>query len=232
MPENDGIDSSVWAPSSFMSRLSADEQTGLLALGVTRLLRPGVRLFVEGGHDTHVEVLRQGFVKVTTAADGTARLLAVRLPGDLLGELAASGGGVRVATVTAGDDVISTLIRQADLLSYLAIRPRVAQQVTASVGERLRWANARRTEFTAYPVPVRLARVLGDLAAACGTPGQRGIRLNVPLNHAELAGLIGAAEDSVQRALRRLKSRGLVEIGYRTITVLDPEGLRELGSPH
>lgn len=224
MPGNDGI----WAPRSFMTRLSAEEQAGLLALGVTRRLRPNTHLFVEGGADTHVEVLRQGYVKVTSAAAGVSRLLAIRLPGDLIGELAPITGGTRTATVTTCGVVESTVIRQGDFLTYLADRPRVAQQVTAIVGERLRWANARRSEFTAYPVPVRLARVLGDIAAACGRPGRRGTRLGVQLNQAELAALIGAAEDTVQRALRGLRDSGLVDTGYRTITVLDPVGLRSL----
>jgi CRP-like cAMP-binding protein len=225
MPENGGI----WAPRSFMARLPLDEGAGLLALGVTRRLRPDTRLFVEGGDDTHVEVLRQGYVKVTAAPAGTSQLLGIRLAEDLVGEFAAIAGSLRTATVTTCGEVVSTVIRQAEFLGYLTARPRVAQQVTATVVERLRWANERRSDIVAYPVHVRLARVLGDVAAACGTPDGHGTPLGVHLNQAELAALIGAAEDTVQRALRTLRAEGLVGTGYRTITVLDPEGLRALG---
>jgi CRP/FNR family transcriptional regulator, cyclic AMP receptor protein len=230
MPGYDGIGAPAWSPRSFMARLPSADRTALLALGVTRPIRPHTRLFVEGAEGTHVEVLRRGYVKITSEAAGASRLLAIRLPGDLLGELAPITGGVRSATVTACGHVVSTVIRSADFLRYVAQHPRVGQEVTATVGERLRWANARRSEFTAYPVTVRLARVLRDIAEGCGTPGGRGGPLGVQLNQAELAALIGAAEDTVQRALRSLRDDGLVGTGYRTITVLDPDGLRALAA--
>jgi len=219
----------TWAPTSFVGRLSAVERSELLTLGVTRTLRQGTRLLVEGARDTHVEVLRRGHVKVTATMAGVPRLVAVRLPGDLIGEFAAITGNGRTATVTAGGDVVSTVIRQADFLPYLATHPRVAGQLTAAVGERLRWANARRSEFVAFPVQVRLAQVLGDIAATCGEPDpEGGVRLGVQLNQTELATLVGAAEDTVQKALRMLRREGLLRTGYRQITVLEPDTMRRL----
>jgi DNA-binding GntR family transcriptional regulator len=70
--------------------------------------------------------------------------------------------------------------------------------------------------------------VLGDIAVACGTPDRQGVRLGIQLNQVELAELIGASGDTVQRALRTLRNDGLVGTGYRTITVLDSGGLRSL----
>jgi len=221
-------DDQVWPPGSFLGRLSGAERSELLALGITRALRPDTHLFVEGMHDTHVEVIRQGYVKVTTAVGGLPQLLAIRLPGDLVGESAAVTGNSRSATVTTCGRVVSTVIRQADFLRFIAAHPRVAHQVTASVGDQLRWANARRSDFAAFPVHVRLARVLGDIASGCGEAAGDGVLIGVQLNHIELATLIGAAEDSVQKALRMLRLRGLIKTGYRRITVLDPAGLRSL----
>ena len=54
----------AWTPGSFLSRISVAERADLLALGVTRTLRPGTQLLVEGLRETHVEVLRRGYVKV------------------------------------------------------------------------------------------------------------------------------------------------------------------------
>ena len=219
----------TWAPTSFLARLTTAERSELLALGVTRTLRPGTHLLVEGARDTHVEVLRRGHVKVTMTIAGVPRLVAIRLPGDLIGEFSAITGDGRTATVTAGGEVVSTVIRQADFLPYLATHPRVATQLTAAVGEQLRSANARRSEFVAFPVHVRLAQVLADIAAACGEPEPAGgVRLGVQLNQTELATLVGAAEDTVQKALRMLRRQGLLRTGYRRITVLDPAALRHL----
>ena len=219
----------TWASTSLLARLTEAERSELLALGVTRTLRPGTHLLVEGARDTHVEVLRRGHVKVTMTIAGVPRLVAIRLPGELIGEFGAITGNGRTATVTAGGEVVSTVIRQAEFLPYLATHPRVAAQLTAAVGERLRSANARRSEFVAFPVHVRLAQVLGDIAATCGQPDPAGgVLLGVHLNQTELATLVGAAEDTVQKALRMLRRQGLLRTGYRRITVLDPATLRHL----
>ncbi len=218
----------TWAAGSFLARLSPDERDKLLALGTTRLLAAGKQILVEGGRDKHVEIIRQGYVKVTTQVGGAARLLAIRLPGDLVGELAAVTDNSRMATVTTCGEVVSTVIRQADFLSFLGTHPHTANQVTGTVGRRLRWANERRSEFSAYSAQVRLAHVLADIAATCGEKVRDGLRIEVDLSQTELAALVGAAEDTVQKALRTLRRRGLVRTGYRQITVLDEPALRAL----
>jgi CRP/FNR family cyclic AMP-dependent transcriptional regulator len=218
----------VWAPGSFLAMISAEDRDQLLALGTTRTLPPGRQLLVEGRQDTHVEIIRQGHVKVTTSVGGVPRLLAIRLPGDLVGEFAAFTGNGRSATVTTCGEVVSTVIKQADFVPFVARHPQVATQITVTVGRRLRWANERRSEFSAFPVHVRLARVLGQIAASCGEAVGDGLLIGVELSQTELATLIGAREDTVQRALRLLRERGLLRTGYRRIVVLDEPGLRRL----
>lgn len=218
----------AWAPESFLAKITASEREALLAIGVTRRLAGGHRLLVEGRRDTHVEVIRRGHVKVTTDINGVPRLLAIRLPGDIVGEFAAFSGNERSATVTACGEVLSTVIQQADFMRFVGQHPHVGIQVTATVGRRLRWANERRSEFAAFPVHVRLARVLGEIAASCGEAVGEGVLIGVELSHTELATLVGAAEDTVQKALRQLRARGLLRTGYRRITVVDPEGLLAL----
>lgn len=211
-----------------MDRLTPDERDELLSAGVTRSVSSGRQLLVEGRHDTHIEIIREGYVKVTTEVGGAPRLLAIRLPGDIVGELGAVTSTGRSATVTAGEGVIATVVRQPDFLRFLERRPHASQQITATVGERLRWANLRRSEFSAFPVHVRLARVLGDIAAVCGTEVDEGVMIPVPLTQTELATLIGAAPDSVQRASRHLRELGYIDTGYRRIVVRDPPALKAL----
>lgn len=218
----------AWAPGSFLTLLTVAERDELLGLGTTRRVPGGRHLLVEGRQDTQVEVLRQGHVKITTTVGGMSRLLAIRLPGDLVGELAAFTGNGRIATVTTCGDVVSTVIRQAEFLHFVGRHPHVAAQVTASVGRKLRWANERRSEFSAFPVHVRLGRVLLDIATSCGEAVGDGLLIRVELSQTELASLIGAREDTVQRALRDLRREGLVRTGYRRITVLDATALRAL----
>jgi CRP/FNR family transcriptional regulator, cyclic AMP receptor protein len=215
-----------WAPGTFLERLTADERDKLLALGVTRRVPAGRRMLVEGRRDTHVEIIRSGHVKVTTEIGGAPRLLAIRLPGDIVGEFAAFSGAGRTATVTTCDEVVSTVIQQAEFLRFVGRHPHVANEITATVGRRLQWANARRSQYAAFPVPVRLAHALVEIAASCGETVDDGVLLGVELNQTELATLVGAAEDTVQKALRTLRGRGLIRTGYRRITVVDLAGLQ------
>jgi CRP/FNR family cyclic AMP-dependent transcriptional regulator len=219
----------IWASPPFLDRLSPETRDKLLALGFTRTIPSGRRIFTEGAADAHVELIRRGFVKVTTSAGGREQLLAIRLPGDIIGEMAAVSGNDRSATVTACGDVVSTILQRPAFLAFLGRQPAAAIQVTATVGERLNWANERRTDFTTYPVHVRLARVLGEIAVRCGRAVDDGLLIAVELSQPELATLVGAAEDTVQKALRTLRGEGLIRTGYRKIIVVDPEGLRGMG---
>jgi CRP/FNR family cyclic AMP-dependent transcriptional regulator len=108
-----------------------------------------------------------------------------------LGELAVFTGDGRSATVTTCGDVIATVIRQADFVNFVSRRPHVAAQITATVGRRLRWANERRSDF-AFPVHIRLGRVLLEIATSCGEAVGDGVLIGVELSQTELASLVGA----------------------------------------
>lgn len=53
-------------------------------------------------------------------------------------------------------------------------------------------------------------------------------QFGVPLTQADLGGWAGVSRESTVKALRVLRSRGLVQTGRRQLRVLDPEGLRDL----
>jgi CRP/FNR family cyclic AMP-dependent transcriptional regulator len=169
-----------WAPGSFMERLTPDERDGLLSGGVTRSVSAGRQLLVEDWHDRHVEVIREGYVKVTTEVGGAPRLLAVRLPGDIVGEFAAVTSNGRSATVTAGDGVIATVVRQRDFLRFLERRPGGAARHghgrgAASVGQR-RLVGV--LGFSGAHTPGTCPR---DTASVCGTKTDDGVMIQVPL---------------------------------------------------
>jgi CRP-like cAMP-binding protein len=52
----------------------------------------------------------------------------------------------------------------------------------------------------------------------------------IELSNEELGHLVGSSRSRVSQALQTLEKCGLIKMGYRTITVLDIEGLRRFGS--
>lgn len=220
----------MWTPGSFVHQLRTEARLHLLCLGVRREFGPGQTLIREGGQDTHVEVIEQGYVKVTTlSAEGRETLLAVRTSGDVVGELAAISGQQRSATVTACGRVTSRVVASHTFQAFLERHPTAARQLTSTIGDRLLWADRRRVDFVAYPVRTRVARVLVDLAATCGQARGNGVFIAVGLTQPELASMVGAAETSVHKALHRLRADGLIITGYSEITIVDPAALSAYG---
>jgi CRP/FNR family transcriptional regulator, cyclic AMP receptor protein len=215
-----------WAPGSFLARLPPAQAEDLLRYGARRRFDAGRTLMLEGEHSTHVEVLHRGFVKITNVVNGVEVLMGIRVPGDVVGELAGLTGRPRSATVTTCGQVLSSVIAKRDFHHFMRRHPDAAMALAAVMGERLTWANDRRTDFAAFPARLRLARVLAEIAAICGTHTGDELVIGVPLSQPELATMIGASEATVHKVLRELRQGGIIRTGYRHITVLDMPTLR------
>jgi CRP/FNR family transcriptional regulator, cyclic AMP receptor protein len=221
-----------WPPGSLLAGLREPAQKRLLALGAKCQYADSGRVLIrEGDATTSVFLLLNGTVKATAATDAGEALLAIRVGGDIVGELAALDGHPRLATVTTAGPVIARVIGQGEFTSLLSRDPELARAVTGSVADKLRTATSRRVDFAAGNVLTRLARVLLELAERYGEQTSVGRTIGCPLTQTELATLIGASEPTVQRALRQLKADGIVSTGYRETAIADLPGLREYAYP-
>jgi CRP/FNR family transcriptional regulator, cyclic AMP receptor protein len=186
-------------------------------------------MFVEGEQSDRVLAILDGRVKVSlVTADGKEVVLAVRGPGDILGELAFIDGEPRSATATALDPVSSVVVSAADFTHFLESHPRVALLLLRMVSRRLRDADNKRAEFAAFDTVGRVASRLLELAERFGEPdGANGILITLPLTQEELAGWTGPSREAVSKALSTLRSVGFIHTRRRAITILDAEGLRK-----
>ncbi|WP_246002109.1 Crp/Fnr family transcriptional regulator [Allorhizocola rhizosphaerae] len=222
-----GQEVAVWPPGTYLHRLSPAARDPLLGLGSRRRAAPGDTLLHQGVPENHVILLHAGITKVTVlTSGGSESLLAIRVTGDLLGEMSALNDRPRSATVTACTATTYSVIPRAHFQTYLVKWPEAALALAGVVADRLRWANEFRVEFTAYPAKVRIARVLKKIALAYGRRTRAGIEIGFELTQLELASLCGTAEVTVQKTLRDLRHAGLIITGYRSITVVDLDGLR------
>jgi CRP-like cAMP-binding protein len=205
----------------------------LLGLGAERQYPGAGRVLIhEGGRSTVVYLLLSGSVKVTGATDTGDALLAIRVGGDLVGELVALDGRPRLATVTTAGPVTARVIGQSEFVAVLSRDPTLALAVARGVSDKLRSATSRRIDFTGCDATTRFARVLLELATRYGRPTSAGQTIRCPLTQTELATLAGSAEPTVQRMLRQFKADGMVATGYRETTVLDITALRKRAFPH
>lgn len=214
-------------PGSFLAALPPDARTELLTRGAPRRYRTGMILFRESEQSDHVVVLREGRVKVSSyTPDGGEVVLALRGPGDVLGEFSVLDGRPRSATVTAIEPTVGLVIPGPEFSRYLEEQPVVAAVLLRGVLTQLRDSDRKRIEFGALDASGRVASRLLELAARFGEPGERGLEVSLPLTQEELAAWIGSSREAVAKALRALRDQGAIETGRKHVTILDVEALR------
>lgn len=214
--------------SSFLECLDGEQAAALKELATKRRFPKGSVLLNEGDVSGRVILLDHGRVKVCSyTADGKEVLFGLRGPGDILGDLSAIDGRPTSATVCALEDVSVLVIPAADFKRYLATTPGAAVKLLELIAGRLRDADRKRSEFGSIDAVSRVAARLVEMAERFGDKTGDGLRITVSLSQEELAGWIGASRESVSKALQALKSRGLIEIHRRGITVLDMDKLRK-----
>ncbi|MET9484952.1 Crp/Fnr family transcriptional regulator [Streptomyces sp. NPDC006638] len=225
-PGDDGLDDRV----PFLARLESRERDVLLTLGREMRFAARAELLREYEPTTHVLLVLTGWTKVTaTAPNGYVGLLALRGPGDIIGESAALTGRPRSATVTALEPVLASVVNYDSFRSYLSEFPEAMIQLFGLASDRTRAADRRRLESASLTVRERLAALLLELARTHGRAVPEGIELAVPLSKIELAGTIGASREMVQRLLKELRERKTVVTGRRTLIILRPDVLRRVG---
>jgi CRP-like cAMP-binding protein len=187
----------------------------------------GEVLFHEGDAGDAVYVVVEGKVKLgRTAPDGRENLLAILGPGQMFGELSLFDPGPRSATVTAVTDTVFLVLSHEGLQRWLLARPEVARGLLAQLAGRLRRANDIVADLVFSDVPGRVAKALLDLSRRFGAPAEGGIRVAHDLTQEELAQLVGASRETVNKALSDFSHRGWIRLEQRSVILLDPERLK------
>lgn len=214
---------------TFVDRLTPADSKALRQLGTVRRYRRQATLLLEGDRSDHVLLLRDGRVKiVNTSVDGKEVVVAVRGPGELVGELNALAGSEapRAGSVIALDDVTTQAIAAHDFLAYLEQHPAAALPLVRQLAERVREASGRHVAAGSYDTLHRVARELLRRADLQGDQTKDGLPVGEEMSQTDLAGLVAASRESVARALAVLRRQDLIATSRRSIVVHDIEGLR------
>jgi CRP/FNR family transcriptional regulator, cyclic AMP receptor protein len=185
-------------------------------------------LFNEGDIADRVVVLLEGNVKVSFSTDdGKEVVLAVRGPGDLIGELSALDEEPLSATVTAMGPVTGLVLSADAFRDFLRRVPDIALLLLRTVSRKLRDADRKRVEFAEFDTVGRVARRLVELAERFGEASGSGVQIDLGLSQEELAGWAASSREAVSKALQTLKARGWIETQRRSVTILDLQALRK-----
>jgi CRP-like cAMP-binding protein len=182
------------------SALDEEAAIALKQSMVPQTVKKGQDLFKEGDAGDRLYVVTEGKIKLSHASgDGRESLLMVLGPGDMFGELSLFDPGPRTATATAITDSAVLGLGNTDLNPWLAGRPEVSKALLQALAHRL------REKF--------------------GTKTNDGLYVHHDLTQEELAQLVGASRETVNKALADFASRGWVKLETRSVEILDVERL-------
>lgn len=204
-----------------------EQQFALLSSRIQKIsLRRGEVLFVEGDEGDRLYIITEGKIKLGhSSEDGRESLLAILGPGEMIGELTLFDPGKRSTTATAVSPASMLCLDHSDLVQILDTNPEVAKHLLRALAQRLRRTNESLSDLVFSDVPGRVAKALLDLAERFGTPSDDGTHVPHDLTQEELAQLVGASRETVNKSLADFVSRGWIRLEGRAVALLDVDRL-------
>ena len=220
------IDQEVIRKAPLFTALDDAASASLLANMVSVKISKGTILFAEGDGGDQLYVIAEGKLKLgTSSGDGRENLLSILGPGEMFGELSLFDPGPRTSTATAVTDAKLLSLGQEKLLPWLAENPKVSLQLLASLAQRLRRTNEVVGDLVFSDVPGRVAKALIDLGERFGKKTDEGLFVHHDLTQEELAQLVGASRETVNKALADFAGRNWLKLDGRAVLITDFERL-------
>lgn len=186
----------------------------------------GSILFKEGDDGEHLYVIVEGKLKLgTSSGDGRENLLSILGPGEMFGELSLFDPGPRTSTATAVTDAKLLSLSHEKVIPWLKQNPEVSLQLLTRLSQRLRRTNEAVGDLVFSDVPGRVAKALIDLGDRFGKTTPDGLLVNHDLTQEELAQLVGASRETVNKALADFAGRGWLKLDGRSVLITDVERL-------
>lgn len=165
-------------------------------------------------------ILKEGRVQLYRISPEGKKLVITTLgPHTLFGEMALLGAKMHNTFAEAAEDCLICVMSRNDLERLILNKPQVALRILEVTGPRLRDAEERLENMAFKGIPARLASLLLRLAEEQGSTNISG------MTHQDLAESVGTYRETATQVLNDLKAEGLIEIGRKRITILNPEGL-------
>lgn len=189
-------------------------------------LAKGDLLFSQGDPAQELFVVAQGRIAIATrSSDGRESMVAVLEGGALFGELGLFDDEPRSADARALTDSAVLALAYEDVREALEARPQILWIIVRLLARRLRATDEALADAVFLDVPARTAKRLLELAGADD-------EFQLPMTQEDLAGLVGASRERVNKALAMFTRLGWVEVtGRSRYHILDREALELRANP-
>jgi CRP/FNR family transcriptional regulator, cyclic AMP receptor protein len=206
--------------------LPADVLDALSGLSRVRNLRRNELLFAQGDPSQELFVVLQGRIAIATrSTDGRESVVAVLEDGGLFGELGLFDGDPRSADARAVTEARLIALDYEPVRQVLRERPELLWIIVRLLSRRLRATDEALADAQFLDVPARTAK---RLLEAAGDDDD----FKLSMTQEELAGLVGASRERVNKALALFVRLGWVEAkGRGRYKLLDRVALEQRANP-
>jgi CRP/FNR family cyclic AMP-dependent transcriptional regulator len=202
--------------------LPAEVLDSLREHAVVRHLARNDVLFQQGDPSAALYVIDEGRIAIATHSnDGRESVIAILEDGGLFGELPLFDDAPRVADARALVDTTVIELDYAPVRKVLEDRPELLWVIVRLLVQRLRSTDEALADAVFLDVPARTAKRLLELA------GEES-RFTLPVTQEELAAMVGASRERVNKAISLFVRLGWLELeGRNNYKLLDREALED-----
>lgn len=207
--------------------LSDEEIQELASVARKRTFKSGEVIFHRDDPGQVLYVIKEGKVKISLISpDGQEISLVVFGEGEYFGELALLDGLPRSADAIAIERVECYTLQRSDFHKAIMRNPKIAIQVMEVLCQRLRKTDQKVEDLIFLDVYGRVAKKLLELADTHGVQAEEGIRIEVRLTQQELASMVGASRESVNKVLGYFTDKQFISTDRHRITLLRASDLK------
>jgi CRP-like cAMP-binding protein len=184
-------------------------------------------IYAERETTTDIFFILAGTVRVTSfTQSGREVIFSEVSAGGVFGEFSAIDGLPRSATIVALTDCTLARMPAAAFFSLLRENNSVCVNLVELLVGKIRTMSERVFEVSALAVRERLRRELLRLAMTNGKREGQDITISPAPTHYEIAARIGSNREAVTREFSRLELEKVLEIGRRSIRIVDMRRLK------
>ena len=186
----------------------------------------GTTIFNEGEPGDRLYIIIDGKVKLARhSSDGRENLLTIMGPSDMFGELSIFDPGPRTSSAVCVTEVTAASMNSDLLHQWIDDHPGISAQLLRMLARRLRRTNNSLADLIFTDVPGRVAKALLQLANRFGTQEGPNLRVTHDLTQEEIAQLVGASRETVNKALAEFAHRGWIRLEGKSVVICDTERL-------
>jgi CRP/FNR family transcriptional regulator, cyclic AMP receptor protein len=208
---------------------------GLVRFATVRRVRTNEEIFAKGDAGQSLQGVLAGRICIYTVSPENEEIfLNILEPGEMFGEIALMDGGPRTASARAMTEADLLQIHRDHFLPYLRQYPQLALSMIPVLCSRIRMNVEYIEDAVFLHLPARLAKRLLALSDTHGVEYQHGVRIVLKLSQQDLAHMIGATRERVNKELGLWRERGLIAIDDGMIVLRDRARLMQIANeePH